>query len=91
MLFQEAKTKMEFGLALLGHKWKQYQLVTEQAWGNDYPDCKTKPHLLDSPGRICGDCRIFYIADNRLEGITDEDLVEALKVLDGFMVHGMIV
>lgn len=89
MDYIEAKTKMEFGLVVLGYGDKGFTLVTEQVWGKDYPDCKTKPHLLNGAGRICGDCKIFYISDARLRTIEDEDMVPGLDVLAGFFRSGV--
>lgn len=90
MDYLEAKTKMEFGLVVLGYGDMGYHLVTEQEWKDTSNNCDTKPHLLDSAGRICGDCKIFYIADARLEAITDKDLVPGIDMMAKFFREGSL-
>lgn len=90
MDYLEAKTKMEFGLNLLGSGDRGYQLVTEQEWIATSEACNTTPHLMDLPGRVCGDCKIFYIMEDKLETVTDEELVFGVHTLQDFIRNGTI-
>ncbi len=90
MDYSEAKTKMEFGLTMLGSGDRGYTLVTEQEWIDTSEACESRPHLLDMPSKVCIICKVFFIMDDKLEQVTDDELVFGIHSLQDFIRNGVM-
>jgi len=89
MEFAEAKTRIEFGLKLLGHT-RAWYLVHLNIWQlgkvyNSYIECPDKKHE-DLP-KSCLGCHKVYIPSSMLEDLSEDDIIKSIQGISGWILR----
>lgn len=86
MEFNEVKTKLEFGLVVLGFEYYDYKLADLPEWIETGKTCEQgqEKHYV-TEGKACGDCRRIYIPVEAIQKMTNDTLAACVHSIGSWL------